>query len=379
MKEDVLRWAAGRPGPKVISKETLNHRALIERVSGLDVYEHTQEAYTRAYRALGIDIVNRVPLENAPSPTPPGETRPVPGKPYNLAALGVYDTAMRHTYACPSPDEIWDLDMEPLEYADLFTPVPHLSVEGPLIGRREGALGTAGLYYPMLYTTLFMWAVEVLGWEVFLLAGAEDPKRFHDHFFAPCARKSAAIVTAMARTSDSPFVFVHDDLADARGPIFRPDWYNRWIFPHYPEIWAGAKALGRKVIFVADGNMTALLPRLIEAGADGFMFESPAQPLGPVIEHFGAPGKFMIGGAETALLTFGRPDQVRRMVLDLRARTRDCPGFAMATGGGLHDGIPMANLEAYFDARAEIGATPANWRDGFRTPSSADSNKGTST
>lgn len=367
MKRDVELWASGQPGPKLVSKETLNHRALIERISGLDVYEHTGEAYLRAYQALGIDIINRVPLERAPAPTLSGTVRPDSSPAYNRGALGVYDTVMRHTYACASPEQVWSLDVASLDYLDLRTPVPHPALPAAEIHRRETALGRVGLYYPMLYTTLFMWPVEVLGWEVFLLAATESPERFHEHFLAPCARKSAAIVAAMAAASHSPFVFVHDDLASASGPIFSPKWYDRWIFPHYPEIWRHAKALGKKVIFVADGNMTVFLPRLVELGVDGIMCENPATPLETVIQHFGVPGRFMIGGIDTARLTHGHPVEVRDMVLRLRDRTRDCPGFAISSCGGLHDGIPMANLEAYFDARAEIGVTPRNWRDAGRT------------
>jgi hypothetical protein len=50
------------------------------------------------------------------------------------------------------------------------------------------------------------------------------------------------------------------------------------------------------------------------------------------------------------------------MVLDLVDTAGACPGFAMASGGGLHGNIPLGNLTAYFDARAEVGATPTDWR-----------------
>lgn len=361
MKSDVLNWARGQPGRKRVSKETLNHRDLIELVSGLDVYRHTAEAYRRAYRALGIDIVNRVPLENAPMPVPAGQVKPHPTRPYHFTTLGVYDTAMRHTHACAEPDEVWSLDVEALLYEDLITPVPH-SCDEEDIRSREAALGGVGLYYPMLYTTLFMGAVEVLGWEVFMLAATEEPERFHEHFLLPWVAKSAAIVTAMARASDSPFVFVHDDLASATGPVFRMEWYERYILPHYPEIWAEAKRLGKRIILVADGNMTAFLPHLVEAGVDGLMFETPATPLEAVMNTFGTEDRFFLGGISTATLATGTPDSVRRMVLELAQRAGGCPGFALASGGGLHGDLPLANLMAYFDARAEIGATPPDWR-----------------
>jgi hypothetical protein len=361
MRQDVIKWAEGAPTSKVVSKEYPNHRGLIEMVSGLDVYQHTPEAYRRAYQALGIDLINRVPLENAPDPTPKGETRPHPTKPYNYAAFGVYDSVMRHTYPSTTPEDVWDLDVEALRYADLLTPIAH-PPRADDIKAREKAIGEIGLYYPMLYTTLFMWGVEVLGWEVFMLAATMEPDRFHDHFILPCVAKSKAIVTEMAQASSAPLVFVHDDLASATGPVFRPSWYDEYIFPHYPEIWSEAKRLGKKIIFAADGDMTAFLPKLLEAGVDGVFLESPATPLEVQIEHFGESGRFFVGGIETGKLTFGSPEDVRRMVLDLYRRAGHCAGFGIRCCGSLSGNIPLHNLEAYFDARAEIGANPPEWR-----------------
>ncbi|MEA3334673.1 MAG: uroporphyrinogen decarboxylase family protein [Chloroflexota bacterium] len=361
MKSDVLAWAAGQPGGKLVSKETLNHQGLIELVTGLDVYRHTAEGFMRAYQALGIDIINRVPLENAPAPTPAGETRFLLGAPYNLAHLGVYDTAMRHTYAANCPDEIWDLDAEALRYEDLVTPVPH-PCKAADIAAREDFVGDAGMYYPMLYTTLFMWPVETLGWENFMVAAALEPDRFHDHVLLPCVAKSMAIVAEMAMASDSPFIFVHDDLASATGPMFNPAWYDDYIFPHYPTIFEPARQRGKKIIFVADGNMTTFLPQLVDAGVDGLMWEAPLTPVEAVIEHFGSPGQFMIGGISTRTLAFGTPDDIKAEVNVVTSVAKDIPGFALATGGGFHSGLPMENIAAYFDARMAIGATPADWR-----------------
>jgi hypothetical protein len=364
MKNDVLAWAQGANPTKMISKETLNHPGLVAMVSGLDVYRQTREAYLRAYRALGIDLVNRVPIDNAPLPTPPGEMRHHPTGPYRFGHLGVFDTAMRHTYPCREPDDVWNFDVTAVHYEDLVVPVPHGSAAEDL-RLREAALGDVGTYYPLYYTTLFMWGVEVLGWEVFMTAAATEPQRFHDHFLAPCVEKSKTIVRQIAAASQCPFVFLHDDLASAAGPVFRPEWYDEYIFPHYPAIFAEAKQRGKRVIVVADGNMSAFLERLAAAGADGIMFENPATPLEAVIEHFGQPGRFLIGGIETARLTAGTPQEVRRMVLDLAKMVEGCAGFAISSCGGLHGNIPLENLEAYFDARAEVGATPADWRTMF--------------
>ena len=73
-----------------ISKESLNHCGSIELVSGLDVYDDTPEAFRRAYAALGIDIINRVLMENAPPATPAGQTWTHATLPYDFAPLGVF-------------------------------------------------------------------------------------------------------------------------------------------------------------------------------------------------------------------------------------------------------------------------------------------------
>lgn len=368
MKSDVLAWAAGQPTDKLVTKETLNHQGLVELVSGLDVYRHTAEAFKRAYEALGIDIVNRMPLRNAPPSTPPGQTDQLPDRPYRRAHLGVYDTVMRSTYAAKGVDDVWAVDVEALDYAELITPSPHPCTV-PDIVAREAALGDVGLYYPMLYTTLFMWPVETLGWENFMVAAALEPERFHNEYLLPCVAKSTAIVAEMARGSDSSFVFVHDDLASATGPMFRPQWYDDYIFPYYPEIFAPAKGLGKKIIFVADGNMTAFLSKLVEAGVDGLMWEAPLVSIETIIEHFGRPGQFFIGGVSTKTLAFGSPADIHAEVMAAYQQARDRPGFALATGGGFHTGLPMENIEAYFDARVAINATPEDWRTRCRASS----------
>lgn len=361
MKQDVLNYAKGYHSKKIVSKETLNHRQLVQLVSGLNPFTHTKEAFLRTYDALGIDIINRVPLDNAPVPCDTGMICKLADRPYTKQHLGIFDSVLCNKYMCDSIEELSTFDADSLNYDYLVTPVPHSCHEAD-IRQREAALGETGCYYPMLYTTLFMWPVETLGWELFMEDAILNGDKFHDNFLVPCAQKSIAIIENMANSSTTPFIFLHDDLATATGPVFPPDWYESYIFPHYPEIFAPIKKAGKKVILVADGNMTHFLPRLIELGVDGIMFESPATPLENIIEYFGKANKFFIGGMETNLLTFGSPKQIYDKVITLHEQCQKYPKWALASGGGLHDSIPLENLIAYFDARAEIGATPKDWK-----------------
>lgn len=377
MKADVLALAAGRKPAKGPSKETLNHPGIIERATGIDPAVATPQAYRAAYAKLGVDIVNRVPDRPAPRPTKPGETRDL-GDGYVAGHLGVYDTVTRQEFPFESVEEFFDGDPAPdgpadpsagpasldgrprisLDYHALRTPVPH-PLDLADIRRREELIGEMGVYYCQLYTTLFMWGVEYLGWEVFLLVGGLDPERLDREFLRRAFEESRSLIGILAQ-ADCPFVFLHDDLADKRGPVFPPDWYDRYIFPRYPALFEPAKAAGKKVIFVADGNMEPFLERLRSAGADGVMLENPATPFESILETFG--DAIVIGGIDTGILQHGEAARIREHVLEVHDRTAALSGFAMSTPGGLHGSLPLSNLEAYFDARVETGHTPPNWR-----------------
>lgn len=369
MKSDVLRILAdeSRDGTSVgtekkPSKETLNHPGLINLVSGLNVFENAPEAYRRAYRSLGIDIINRVPESNPPPPLAPGEI--IRGHVYDETYLGVFNSVSRHSFPFRDPDELLERDAPFLfRYDDLITPVPH-RLDLDEIARKEAIVGEIGLYYYQLYTTLFMWGVEVLGWEIFMTAALIDPERFDRVFLAPAFEQSKALVETLCKTS-IPFVFLHDDLADANGPVFPPWWYDEFIFPRYRELFDQVKSTGKKVIFVADGNMQTFLGKLYDLGVDGVMLENPATPLDAMIDCFG--DRIIIGGMETVVLTFGTPDDVGSMVKEVGRKTTSVKRFVISSPGGLHGNIPMENMIAYFDARVDLGATPENWRQGEYT------------
>ncbi len=350
MRRDFLDWSAGRPVSKIIAKETLNHRGLIEWASGLDVYTDTAAAYRRAYQRLGIDLVNRVPLTNAPPPCPADATLPVPDRPYRRQPLGVYDTVVRERYCCADPEAVWHMDFHQLEYTDLLTPVPH-GCDPEDIRMREAALGEIGCYYPMLYTTLFMAPVEFLGWEIFMETAFTEPDRFHEHVLLPWLEKARAIIRAVAMASSAPWVFLHDDLATAAGPVFPPSWYEDYIFPHYREIFAEIRSFGKKVMLVADGNMSSFLPRLAELGLDGLMGENPATPLEEALAWFGDGERFYIGGIDTRRLTFDTPEGVRSMTRNVMKLVEKFPHFALSSCGGLHGNIPLENAIAYVETR----------------------------
>jgi hypothetical protein len=343
------------------SKETLNHAGLVYLASGIDPYVNTKDAYIEAYRSLGIDILNRVPKKNVVKTLKIGESMPC-GNGYKRAYIGLFDTYFRERYPYKDVDEFFAAEAFDLDYDELITPVPH-KLNQKKIREKMDIAGDVGLYYYMFYTTLFMWGVEYLGWEVFMMAATLEPDLFEQKFLRRAFEKSKTYLAELAE-ADIPYVFVHDDLADKSGPVFSPDWYDKYIFPKYPELWKPIKAKGKKVIFTADGNMEHFLKPLKESGVDGVMLENPSTNFDAILEVFG--DGIVICGMDTYLLTFGTPKEISGHVDMISRKTAGIPGFAVCSPGGLHNNISIENLEAYFDARVRNGFTMENWKKGDR-------------
>ena len=365
MKTDVLAWLDGKPTRKLPSKETLNHPGIIEMASGFDAFQETQAAYLGAYEALGIDIINIVPEENAPEPVRPGEVFWRKGGRVQESYLGVYNSTSRVRFPYETVEEFWEADISSLEYSGLDLPGAQyfMPCTREAIERKMSLTGNAGLYYYQMYTTLFMWGVEALGWEIFMLAAASTPGKFDRHFLEPVYRKTEEIIKMLSKL-DSPWVFCHDDIAMNTGPVFRPDWYETYIYPRYAELWDIVHAAGKKVFLTADGKLDWTLEALRDTGCDGIMFETPATGLDAVVDTWG--DAFFIGGIDARVLTRGSPDDVRRHVAQVHNKTRDCKGYALCCSGGLVGNMPLENLEAYFDSRVEFGYTRPDWRQVHR-------------
>ena len=154
---------------------------------------------------------------------------------------------------------------------------------------------------------------------------------------------------------DEEVIFCHDHLAMETGPIFSPAFMERYIFSRYAWIIEPVVRAGKKLIFVADGNLDVFLERLLEFPFAGIMYENPATPYPRVLQTWGKAGRGFIGGISTLLLTQATPEEVRQHTLQVMEQGRRYPGFILSASGGLPASIPMENMLAYIRTRHELG------------------------
>ncbi|MGE5221604.1 MAG: uroporphyrinogen decarboxylase family protein [Omnitrophica WOR_2 bacterium] len=363
MKQDVLDALSGRYPHKIPSKETLNHRGIIEYLSGIDVYENTPAAFDIAWRKLGIDIHTPLMKENAPPPRVPGGTWEEDGRIYS--DYGVYPTSMPLALAgdpaAQAEDRVFNYDTRQDDFG-LDEAIRSLRIQNREFRAHFQDLA---VMYELYYTTLFMWPVVTFDWIPFMLAAAADPQRFDELLWQPWARISRKHFEALAAI-DEEVVFCHDDLAMGDGPVFSPAYLEKYIFSRYEWIMEPVFRAGKKLIFVSDGNIDRLLERLLEFPIAGIMYENPATSFERVLETWGKAGRGFIGGISTSILTNGTSEEVSRHTRQVIKQGRQYPGFIISSCGGLPGTIPLDNMLAYIQTRNELGCLadlqPANTR-----------------
>jgi hypothetical protein len=195
------------------------------------------------------------------------------------------------------------------------------------------------------YRTLISGAIEAFGWDMLLLAAADESKfeKVLDGFF----RRTLFFVQAWAKTSIEAFM-QHDDFVWSEGPFLHPEFYRRAIIPRYAELWKPLHAAGKKVIFCSDGLWTEFAGDIVAAGADALCFE-PCNDFAEMAGRHGDAACLIGSAVDCRDLTFGKWDQVKAdidMTLGSLAR---CKGAIVAVGNHLPPNVPPEMLDRYFD------------------------------
>jgi hypothetical protein len=397
-----------QPTDGLAQQENLDHPAFIAECIGRDPWDDPRQAYVDAYRALDVDWVLGIPrggvsrdafkqassvdLGDGARMTEWGlsgsywrEEHPfadveavlrydplenVPHLPYATVESGVRNLAnVRETQALLGRGSLTrSADVEAALHYDPLENMPHLpyaTVESGVrnlanvretqsrLGRgsltRSWESGSGAMVSAMRYPTLFTACIQAFGWPLFMTAAAAEPDRF-----APILRGFADIsrrILAEWAAQSWPLILVHDDIAMQHGLVFHPQWYREQIYPLYEYILEPVLANPDvRVCFVSDGDYSTALPDLVSLGFHGF-FVNPNMDLAALARAYGQD-HFLVGNVDTAVLTFGRPDDIRQHVAQCVEAAKPCAGHFTKAMGDLPHNIPMENIRAYFDACA---------------------------
>jgi len=146
-------------------------------------------------------------------------------------------------------------------------------------------------------------------------------------------------------------VMFGDDWGDQRGVIVGPDRWRRLFKPRWARLYEQVHAAGKLVISHCCGNVTDILPDIVEIGLDVLESCQPeAMDVYALKRDFGEHITFWGGLGTQRMTPFGTPDEIRGEVRRLTAEMARGGGYVLAPAKGLQPETPTENAVAVIEA-----------------------------
>jgi len=197
---------------------------------------------------------------------------------------------------------------------------------------------------------------QVRGYEEFLMDMVAEPEWAHfilDRFMA--RNKLIAIAAARAGADE---LHTGDDVANQKALMFSLDHWRAFIQAKWAEVYAAARAIKPdiQIWYHSDGNITSILPELIEIGVTIF---NPLQPecvdLPAIKAQYG--DRIVIDGAigTQTTMPFGTPADVRACVRERVETLGEDGALILAPTHVLEPEVSIENIRAFVEACQEYG------------------------
>lgn len=199
-------------------------------------------------------------------------------------------------------------------------------------------------------------AWQIRGYEEFLMDLITQPEWAAcvlDKIAARC--KFRAVAGARAGVD---YLFCGDDVANQNSLMFSHEMWREFIHSRWADIWSAARAIKPDIgiFYHSDGNVMPIIPELIEAGVT---ILNPVQPecVDPqeIKRRYGE--KIVLHGTigTQSTMPFGTPQEVRSTIKERVETLADDGALILAPTHVLEPEVPIANVEAFFDACQEYG------------------------
>jgi len=197
---------------------------------------------------------------------------------------------------------------------------------------------------------------QIRGYEPFLEDMVERPEWAHallEKFFL--SNLHAAVEAAKAGVD---MIQCGDDVANQQYPMFSLPMWREFILARWKEVWRAAKAVKPDVVihYHSDGNVTPLIPEMVEAG---LVILNPVQPecldTDEIHRKWGGVLSFDGCMGTQTTMPFGSPDQVRMRVKECIEKYGRNGGLILSPTHVLEPEVPIANIEAFVEACREFG------------------------
>ena len=143
------------------------------------------------------------------------------------------------------------------------------------------------------------------------------------------------------------------DMADSRGMLVDIKTLDELWFPHFARSIQPLLDAGIRLIWHCDGNVMAMVPRLLDAGIggfQGFQYEDGMEygRICRMVDRNGDPLFIIAGVSVTRTLPYGTPDDVKR---ELKWLVEQGPtvGLMLGCSSSIAPGVPVENIKALIE------------------------------
>ena len=144
-------------------------------------------------------------------------------------------------------------------------------------------------------------------------------------------------------------IWIYDDMAGNRGPMFSPTHFERVLLPAYRRMIGAYKAAGARYVFLhSDGDIRSLLDMLVDAGIDGLNPLERRANMDIVTIRRQYPTLILTGGmCNTRTLVHGRRDEIEAEAREIIDLGRD--GGVIIGTHSVSPEIPLENFAIYHE------------------------------
>ena len=199
--------------------------------------------------------------------------------------------------------------------------------------------------------------MDLFGAEEALVIMMTDPPLFEatlDQVFNYTAEYVQRLVDALG--DDLHILYLADDFATQRGMMVDPKLWRKYLKPRYARLFEIGKEAGKYLWFHSCGDITDVLPDLIDIGMD--VWETVQLHTLPISaeklkQEYGRHLTFF-GGICTQRLPFMTPDEVQTMVTQSIEALGKNGGYICGPDHHIKPDVPHANAVALFDTAREF-------------------------
>jgi hypothetical protein len=342
----------------------LMEHAIIERLAGVqpgDYRRDPERVYLAMQRAVGTCLIDQW----------------IPRNPLTMGDAGYEPDSERRGTATTGADEVWVDGMrigspeDVVEHLDRYAfPRIRASIAAfdeesrvrEILAQEKAVQETLGpeilksgygfIRFPTLAYTRY-------GYEPYFAAYGLYPEVIEAHF-----RLQADLATLNNRAALRtylegklpPLYRLDHDMADSRGTLVRPETLDRTWFPHFARCLEPVLQAGVRLIWHCDGNLMAMVPRLLDVGLHGFQGFQYEDGMDYAricrMRTREGEGLIIMGGVSvTRTLPYGSPDDVRR---ELRWLVENGPptGLFLGASSSITPGVPWRNVRTLVEGLA---------------------------